>query len=296
MLDSTNVWFITGCSSGLGKSLATTVHQAGHKLVATARNINSLSYLPDEPNVLKLSLDVTSQDDIKSSFDKAVEKFGQIDIVINNAGYVVMGDTEAIPESDARLEMETVFWGPVRITLEAARVFREVNPAGRGGTVIQVSSIGGYITFPGSSFYHAGKHAIGGFTQSFAKELDPSWNIKFMVVAPGGLKTNFPANAQLGGRHPAYDYPTSPLNQLMEFMMNPDIQKTFAEPDDCAKVLFDVVVAQDERKLPTRFLMGAETVPIFEAEYKKDAAEMEDWKEETLKCTQNEGVKDIPGF
>ncbi|KAJ5723195.1 hypothetical protein N7488_001230 [Penicillium malachiteum] len=296
MLDSTNVWFITGCSSGLGKSLATTVHQAGHKLVATARNINTLSYLPDEPNVLKISLDVTSQDDISNCFEKAVEKFGQLDIVINNAGYVVMGDTEGIPESEARLEMETLFWGPVRITREATRIFREINPAGRGGTVIQVSSIGGYITFPGSSFYHAAKHAIGGFTQSFAKELDPSWNIKFMVVAPGGLKTNFPVNAQLGGRHPAYDYPTSPLNQLIQFMMNPDVQKTFAEPDDCAKVLFDVVVGQDERKLPARFLMGAETVPIFEAEYNKDAVEMEEWKEDTLKCTQNEGVKDIPGF
>ena len=66
-----------------------------------------------------------------------------------------MGDTEGIPESEARLEMETLFWGPVRITREATRIFREVNPAGRGGTVIQVSSIGGYITFPGSSFYHA---------------------------------------------------------------------------------------------------------------------------------------------
>ena len=67
-----------------------------------------------------------------------------------------MGDTEVLPESDARLQMETLFWGPVLITREAVRIFREINPAGRGGTVIQISSIGGYLTFPGSSFYHAG--------------------------------------------------------------------------------------------------------------------------------------------
>lgn len=146
---------VTGCSSGVGKDLAIAINKAGHTIVATARKPETLSYLPDEPNVLKLALDVTSKDAILQTLSTATQKFGHIDVVINNAGYALMGDTEAIAESDARLQMETCFWGPVVITQEAVRIFREINPAGKGGTVVQISSIGGYVTFPGSSFYHA---------------------------------------------------------------------------------------------------------------------------------------------
>jgi NADP-dependent 3-hydroxy acid dehydrogenase YdfG len=84
--------------------------------VATARDLDTLSYLPDRPNVLKLGLDVTSRDVILQSLSTTVQKFGRIDVVINNAGYFLMGDTEAITESDARLEIETLFWGLVQIT------------------------------------------------------------------------------------------------------------------------------------------------------------------------------------
>ncbi|KAJ5527050.1 hypothetical protein N7513_011209 [Penicillium frequentans] len=296
MLESNTVWFITGCSSGIGKSLASTIHAAGHKIVATARNIDTLSYLPDEANVLKLGLDVTSRDAILESLSATVAEFGRLDVVINNAGYALMGDTEAIPESDARLQMETLFWGPVLITQEAVRIFREVNPAGKGGTIVQVSSIGGYLTFPGSSFYHAGKFALGGFTQSFAKEVDPSWGIKFLVVAPGGIQTNFGSNVHLEHRHPAYDTLTSPFNQLVQYMMNPAVQETFSRPDQCAKVLFDAVVSQDQRPLPTRLLMGAETIPLSETENERVLEEVKAWKKETIECSAGAGVKDVPDF
>ncbi|KAJ5760408.1 hypothetical protein N7520_007564 [Penicillium odoratum] len=285
MLDHITVWFVTGCSSGLGKSLASTIHTAGHFLVATARNIDTLNYLPDGPSILKLNLDVTSPIAITKCFSTALDKFGRIDIVINNAGYSLFGDTEAIPESDARLQMETIFWGPVLITREAVRIFREVNPAGQGGTVVQVSSIGGYVTFPGNSFYHAGKYALGAFTQSFSKELEPSWNIKLMVAAPGGVRTNFLTNAHVAARHPAYAGSNGPFSQMLGLMTRPDVQENFSAPDDLARVLFDVVVGQDERSLPARFLMGAETRTFIESECKKDADEMEAWKVDTIRCT-----------
>lgn len=128
--------------------------------MATARNVDTLSYLPDEANVLKLKLDVTSRETILDALSATVARFNQLDVVVNNAGYALMGDTEAVPESDARLQMETLFWGPVLITQNAVRIFREVNPAGKGGTIVQLSSIGGYLTFPGGSFYHAGYDII----------------------------------------------------------------------------------------------------------------------------------------
>lgn len=150
-----SLYLVTGCSSGIGKSLAKTIYNAGHCMVATARDVTSLSYLPDGPTVLKLHLDVTRQETITKAVAEAVDKFHGIDVFINNAGYSLMGDTEGIVEADARHQLETNFWGPVHVTREALRVFREVNSPGRGGTVVQVSSMGGWITAPGHSFYHA---------------------------------------------------------------------------------------------------------------------------------------------
>lgn len=146
---------VTGCSSGLGKSLAQAIYNAGHRIVATARDIASLSYLPDSPTVLKIKLDVTNQEDISRAFNKVLDSFHDINVVINNAGYGLMGDMEAISDSDARHQVETNFWGSIHMTREAIRVFREVNPKGQGGTIVQVSSVGGFLTAPGHSFYHA---------------------------------------------------------------------------------------------------------------------------------------------
>ena len=97
---------------------------------------------------------------------------------------------------------------------------------------------------------------LGGFTQCFARE----WGIKFLVVAPGGIKTNFSSNVQLKNRHPAYDTPTSPFNQLIRYMMNPAIRDSFSRANRCAEILFDTIVGQYQRPLPTRLLMGAETL------------------------------------
>jgi NAD(P)-dependent dehydrogenase (short-subunit alcohol dehydrogenase family) len=139
----------------MGAAFVTQIAQSGHRVVATARKISALDYLADAPNVLKLKLDVTSRADISAVVTATVERFGRIDVLINNAGYGLMSDFEAIPDVDARKEFETNFWGPINMTREVLRVFREVNPKGQGGTVVQVSSMGGFIGFPGNAFYHA---------------------------------------------------------------------------------------------------------------------------------------------
>jgi NAD(P)-dependent dehydrogenase (short-subunit alcohol dehydrogenase family) len=146
---------VTGCSTEFGQAIATHIHNAGHNIVATARNANSLAYLPDEPNVLKLSLDVTFNNSVVLAINTAVTKFGQIDVVINNAGYGSMCEVEGFPDDEARMQMETNFWGPVRITKEALRVFREVNAPGWGGTIVQVSATSGFLSFEGLAFYNA---------------------------------------------------------------------------------------------------------------------------------------------
>jgi NAD(P)-dependent dehydrogenase (short-subunit alcohol dehydrogenase family) len=114
-----------------------------------------LSYLPDGPKVFKLNLDVCSRASIDAAFIAIVKRFGRLDVVINNAGYESEGEAEGFPEEIARTQFETNFWGPVRITTESIRIFREVNVPGQGGTVVQISSLAGFATFPGHSFYHA---------------------------------------------------------------------------------------------------------------------------------------------
>ncbi|KAJ5623143.1 NAD(P)-binding protein [Penicillium lividum] len=279
------VWLVTGCSSGLGKSLAQAIYNAGHRIVATARNTASLSYLPDDPTVLKAKLDVTCQEDIPSVFAEALGKFHQINVVINNAGYGLLGDMEAISNSDARHQLETNFWGPVYITREALRVFREVNPKGQGGTIVQISSIGGFMTAPGHSFYHASKFALEGFTKSVVQELRPEWNINLLIVAPGGVRTKFfESSLGIRPRHPAYDLPDGAFNRLAVYM---EVQDTWSDPESCAKVLFDAVVGQSERPLPTRLLMGAETIDFMKYEIKGVLEDIDSWKGETARCSES---------
>ncbi|KAJ5288975.1 NAD(P)-binding protein [Penicillium angulare] len=282
-LGEQTVWFVTGCSSGLGKAFARAIYSAGHRIVATARDITSLSYLPDCPTVLKIKLDVTSQQAIENGFTEALAKFNEIYVVINNAGYGLMGDMEAITESDARHQLETNFWGPVHVTQQALKVFREINPKGRGGTIVQVSSVGGFLTAPGHSFYHASKFALEGFTKSVSKEVRPEWNINFLTLSPGGVRTNFAESSLLSPpRHAAYNLPDGAFSQLVAYIQS---QTTWSDPDNCARVLFDCVVRQNERPLPTRLLMGSETIPYIREEIKHILEEVGDWEAETSKCS-----------
>ncbi|AEO69781.1 uncharacterized protein THITE_2020551, partial [Thermothielavioides terrestris NRRL 8126] len=172
-LPSDAVWFITGCSSGIGKSLAQLVVSKGQRVVATARKVADLAYLPDSnSHVLKLSVDVSLRQSIDNAVAAAIAHFGRLDVVVNNAGYSLRGDTENATEDAARHLVDTMFWGTVYLTRHAMRIMREVNPqtGQQGGVVLNVSSMGGRAAFPGNAFYHAAKFAIEGFTESVSKE------------------------------------------------------------------------------------------------------------------------------
>jgi NAD(P)-dependent dehydrogenase (short-subunit alcohol dehydrogenase family) len=148
-------------------------------VVATARaGSSSLAAIPDSAKVLKLPLDVTSASSVDSAMAAALQAFGRLDVVVNNAGYALSGDTENATDEQARREVETLFWGPVRITKHAVRIMREENgrTGPRGGVVLNVTSMGGFSGYPGTAFYHASKFAVEGFTESVAKEMRPEWN------------------------------------------------------------------------------------------------------------------------
>ena len=138
--------------------------------------------------MLKLALDVTSVPAIDSALDATISRFHRVDVVVNNAGYTLVGDTEAAGDAEARALMDTNFWGMVNVTKKALGIMRDENVKSgqQGGVVLNVSSMGGWFGFPACSFYHASKFAMEGWTEAVAKELPVDWNSKSFsrCVAP----------------------------------------------------------------------------------------------------------------
>jgi NAD(P)-dependent dehydrogenase (short-subunit alcohol dehydrogenase family) len=149
-------------------------------VVATARSPAALSQIADGDNVLKLQLDVTSIPSIDAALKATLEKWGRIDIVVNNAGYSVAGEAEGTGDAEARTMMDTNFWGMVDISKRAIGIMRDENSktGQQGGVIFNISSVGGWGGFPGQSFYHASKFAMEGWTEAVAKELPSAWNSK----------------------------------------------------------------------------------------------------------------------
>lgn len=158
-----------------------------NRIVATARNPATLSAIPDGANILKLALDVTSVSSIEAALSQTLTKFGRVDVLVNNAGYTLVGDTEAAEDGESHALFETNFWGMVNITKCTLGIMRDQNPKGggqQGGVVFNISSMGGFIGFPGSAFYHASKFAMEGWTEAVAKELPTEWNSMLNPLSP----------------------------------------------------------------------------------------------------------------
>lgn len=201
------VFFVTGCSSGFGFEFVKTILQNNQKVVATSRNAEKLPKWDQErdDNLLKVSMDVTKLDSIEKGFKAAVDKFGQIDVVCNNAGFGVAGAFETISDKQARMQMDINFFGVVNVTRVAMRIMRE---SGRGGRIQQITSIGGLNGVPAFSFYCASKFAIEGFTEAVSRELKPEWNIALTCIEPGGFRTEFSGDSINFGEleNEAYDH------------------------------------------------------------------------------------------
>ncbi|KAH9939442.1 hypothetical protein B0H21DRAFT_893982 [Amylocystis lapponica] len=208
------VWLITGCSSGFGRALVEKISARGERVVATLRKPEVLADLAGKyptTQLLVLALDVTNDVQIAAVFEEIHSHFGRLDTVINNAGYATQGEMEAIPEEEARNQMEVLFWGPVHITKEAIKFMRDINPPGHGGLVINISSCLGYSSVPALAFYCAGKSALEAFTDFFTREMLPSWNIRGVIVEPGTFLTDATSRSLVRiPVHPKYDSPTSP--------------------------------------------------------------------------------------
>ncbi|KAI0393296.1 NAD(P)-binding protein [Xylariaceae sp. FL0594] len=255
------LWFVTGCSSGIGRAIAELVaSKPGQRLVATARDPASLSYLPNDNHnsILKLALDVSSPSSVEEAFKIAASHFGDrfhIDVLVNNAGYELAGDTEAATEKEMHDQLETNFFGVVRVATRAARVMRQKKKkkhsggGGGGGIIFNMSSLAGVAAFPGYAFYHASKFAVEGWSESFARELKPDWNINICIVEPGGVKTDFEYRSKKHTQvHPDYDDADMPARQLAAWVKKATAAGGGAPASAVANMLY--TVASRNEKVP----------------------------------------------
>lgn len=257
------VWLITGSSRGLGRALANAVLEAGDKLVATARDPGQLADLVDAygPRVLALPLDVTDEAAAEAAVKTAIETFGRLDVLVNNAGYGNVAPIEDTSLADFRAQIETNLFGTVIMTKAAIPVMR-----GQGaGHIMQFSSVGGRIGPVGRAPYAAAKWGVEGFSEVLSKEVGPL-GIKVTVIEPGGFRTDFAGSstAIYEGR-PEY---AETVGAMADYQRNYNGR----QPGDPAKAAAVVVHIASLDTPPLRLLLGSDAAAAVE---RADAARME---------------------
>jgi NAD(P)-dependent dehydrogenase (short-subunit alcohol dehydrogenase family) len=188
MIPNDAVWFITGCSKGLGREIARQALEAGYRLVATARRVSDLADLTDgEPTrALALELDVTDRDQIGNAIAAAEQRFGRIDVLVNNAGYGYLRAIEEGEDAEVRRLFDTDLFAPVNLIKAVLPGMR----ARKSGHIVNISSIGGLVNYPGTGYYNMAKACVEAMSDALAKEV-AAFGIGVTVVAPGAFRTGF---------------------------------------------------------------------------------------------------------
>ncbi|KAK7692851.1 hypothetical protein QCA50_004486 [Cerrena zonata] len=256
MSADSKVWFSS--SQGLGRALLDVVLERGERAVATLRKpevLDSLKTKYSPSQLLILPLDVSNKSQIDSVFEETKKHFGRLDVVVNNAGYGLAGEIETTPEDEARKLIEVLFWGPVWICQRAIPFFRDVNPPGVGGHFLNISSIGGILANPGYAFYHAGKFALEGFTESLTKEMLPEWNIRATIIELGGFRTEWGGSSMITiPSLPVYQQAHAPSEAMRRIVVP---ENFVGDPLKCGQALYKLGGRKD---LPIRIQLGTDAL------------------------------------
>jgi len=197
------VWFITGCSTGFGRELSLILLKRGYRVVATARDKSKVEDIVagNPKNGLALALDVDKQGQIDAAVKAAEARFGRIDVLVNNAGYGYLAAVEEGDDADIRAMFETNFFGLAAVTRAVLPIMR----AQKSGAIVNISSVGGFVGFPGSGYYAATKFAVEGLSESLSKEVGPL-GIKVIIVEPGPFRTDWAGRSLKTPRKPVDAY------------------------------------------------------------------------------------------
>lgn len=264
----TKVWFITGSSKGLGRSLVEAVLANGDKVVATARNIEQLNDLVEKfsDQILTLSLDVSNKEQIYSSVKEAIEYFGKIDVLVNNAGFGVIGAAEAYTAEQVISQLSVNLYAPIEITRAVLPHMRKQ----RSGRILQISSVGGRVGNAGLTIYQAAKFGLAGFSEALNKEV-VSFGIKVTSIEPGSFRTDW-AGASMTFAKDIEGYESS-VGGIKKFLTSGAFIP-LGDPRKAAEVMLALV---NHPEPPEHLVLGSEAVAILSSADESRKAEFEKW-------------------
>jgi NAD(P)-dependent dehydrogenase (short-subunit alcohol dehydrogenase family) len=264
MADS-KVWFITGCSKGFGRIWAEAALGRGDKVAATARDASTLDALVERygEDVLTMPLDVQDHDADFAAVEAAHERFGRLDVVVNNAGYGHFGAVEEVTEAEARDQIETNLFGALWVTQAALPIMREQG----SGHIIQVSSIGGVTAFPEVGLYHASKWGLEAFSQSLSLEV-ARFGIDVTLVEPQGFSTDW------SGPSSVRSEPIDAYEPMREERRRTLGKRSAGDPEASGPAILKLVDAEEP---PLRCFFGRDAFGIVRPDYESRLAGWEEW-------------------
>ena len=279
------VWLITGSGNGLGRDIAEAALAAGDSVVAGARRTEELTPLVAQygERVKPVTLEVRDEAAAKRAVQLAVDTFGRLDVLVNNAGYGQIGPFEQVSAEDFQAVVDTCFYGVVYTTRAAIPEMRKQ----KGGHIFQVSSIGGRIAIAGSTPYHAAKWAVGGFSDALATEVAP-FGVKICTLEPGGIRTNWARRAGQNAPDllPEYEASVGPILKLLQSIEG-------REEGDPRKIADVIVQLANSDDVPLRLILGVNAEKWVQQAETARANEAEKWRHLTV-STVFEDAESLP--
>ncbi len=244
----TPVWLITGCSTGFGRQLAKILVERGYRVVATARDPDAVADIVrgNAETALALKLDVTRRSETEATVEAAKRKFGRIDVLVNNAGYGYLAAIEEGEDADIRAMFETNFFGLAAMIRAVLPVMR----AQKSGAIVNISSMGGFIGFPGSGYYAGTKFAVEGLSESLSKEVAP-FGIKVLIVEPGPFRTDWGGRSLKVPKRAMEAYAETAIarrNQIRSY--------SGTQPGDPVRAAEAIIATVDQPNPPLRLPLG----------------------------------------
>ena len=274
MSTQSKVWFVTGASKGLGLTLVKKLLSLGHSVAATSRNVDELAAAvgaTQAQNFLALAMNLKSEQSVADAITKTIERFNRVDVVVNNAGYGLLGALEELSDEEARDNFEVNVFGSLNVIRQVLPQLRKQ----QSGHIFNIASIGGFTgNFPGFGIYCATKFAVHGFTESLAAEVK-SFGVKATVVSPGYFRTNFLAPDSLA----------VPKNEIQAYKEVREVQSAHqndingnqvGDPEKAVEVIINVA---ESAEAPLHLFLGEDAYNLADQKIEAVKSDLESWRE-----------------